>query len=278
MKRLFFLLLTMFYFVAAQTPVFTDFVSGTAQAKDGQATFYLQNLTTCVLEQIQVRVSHSQVNSTTDAATFITQLQPKTQGTFVMRLTQATGEGWAWTIDALTLGQPENPTCPHIGLVAFEEVVFSGATQTTAQVTTPAPEINRAVTREYTVVAGDSWWSIAQRYGTTPDVLARLNGRSTAELAVGEVIQVPAPAAATEAAETSGSVAAGGAATTTDAETGFVVYTVKQGDTLFGIASSFDTTVDLIRLANCLVESDALSVNQRLQLPPKDAVLTKVCN
>jgi LysM repeat protein len=47
---------------------------------------------------------------------------------------------------------------------------------------------------------------------------------------------------------------------------------------LFGIARTFQTTVALIRQANCLSEQDVLSVNQNLLVPPKDAVLTNVCN
>jgi LysM repeat protein len=53
---------------------------------------------------------------------------------------------------------------------------------------------------------------------------------------------------------------------------------VKAGDTLFGIARAFETTVALIRQANCLSEEDVLSVNQNSLVPPKNAVLTNVCN
>jgi LysM repeat protein len=285
MKRLFFLLIVLTYMAVAQEPSFTDFVTGTAQAGEGQVSFYLENVSTCVLEEIQVRIAPDKTIDATTAATFITRLQPKTQGTFVMRLSQ-TPTNLAWTIDAITLGQPqENPTCPQVGPIAFKKASFGGAPQPTTQAT-PAPEINRAVTREYTVVAGDSWWGIAQRFGTTPEVMSQLNGRANTELKVGEIIKVPAPAApsaltqtAAQAETTSGNVASGG--TPTDAvstEQGFTTYAVKAGDTLFGIAQGFDTTIELIQQANCLTEESVLSVNQRLQVPPKGAVLTNVCN
>lgn len=271
MKRLFTLYFLLFTFTVAQTPVFTDFVAGKAQAKDGQVIFYLENLSTCVLEQIQVRVASDQTFNAVTDTTFITQLQPSTQGTFVMQLSQPVGEGWAWTIDTLTLGQPqENPTCPQPGLVVFEKVDFASSAQATVVAPAPQAEITRAVTRDYTVVAGDSWWKIAQRFGSTPDVIAAMNGRDTDTLTVGEILKVPAPT-------TSGSVAAGGAPTTEGSQK-LTAYTVKAGDTLFGIARAFETTVALIRQANCLGEEDVLSVNQSLLIPPKDAVLTNTCN
>jgi LysM repeat protein len=280
MRQLLFLLITVLCVAAAQAPQFTDFVAGTAQTTNGQVTFYLENLSTCVLEEIQVRVAPDKKYNATEDATFITRLQPKTQGTFVMRLVQPATD-FAWTIDALTLSQPQdNPTCPQIGPVAFEKAAFSGASQPSAESLAPTPAINRSVTREYTVVAGDSWWGIAQRFGTTSEVLSQLNGRSNTALKVGEVIKVPAPAVPTTLVETttSGSVAAGSAPTTTAVQEGVTAYTVKQGDTLFGIARSFETTIELIRQANCLPQDAVLSVNQTLQIPAKDAVLTNTCN
>lgn len=271
------------FFVAAQEPQFGDFVAGSALPGEGQVTFYLENLSTCVLEEIQIRVAPDKKYNVTEGTTFITRLQPKTQGTFVMQLSQSVTD-MGWTIDAVTLAQPQdNPTCPQVGLVAFKKAEFGGAPPPTTQAAQPTPEINRAVTRDYTVVAGDSWWGIAQRFGTTPEVMSQLNNRTNTSLKVGEIIKVPAPAApppleqtAAQTEATSGSVASGSEPTAGDGE--FTVYTVKAGDTLFGIAQGFDTTVELIRQANCLGEDAVLSVNQVLQIPPKDAVLTNVCN
>jgi LysM repeat protein len=284
MKRLFspsILLRTCFLFflssfVIAQTPVFTDFVAGKAQVKDGQVMFYLENLSTCVLEQVQVRVASDQTFNAVTDTTFITQLLPSTQGTFVMQLSQPIGEGWAWTIDTLTLAQPqENPTCPEPGLVVFEKVDFASSARATVAAPAPQAEITRAFTRDYTIVAGDSWWKIAQRFGSTPEVIAAMNGRGTNTLTVGEIIKVPAPTLEVET--NSGGVASGGEPTTEGIQD-LTPYAVKTGDTLFSIARAFGTTVALIRQANCLSEEDVLSVNQTLQIPSKDAVLTNTCN
>jgi LysM repeat protein len=282
MKRfLFSLMLTTL--AAAQEPSFTDFVAGSALPEDGQVTFYLENLSSCVLEEIQIRVAPDKKFNTTEGTTFITKLQPETQGTFVMRLTGPVSD-MGWTIDALTLAQPENPTCPQPGPIAFKKATFGDAPPE-VQVAAATPEINRAVTREYTVAAGDSWWGIAQRFGTTTEIMSQLNNRTDTNLKVGEILQVPAPAApppleqsAAQTQEvTSGNVASGGEAVIT-AASGFATYTVKQGDTLFGIAKTLDASVALIRQANCLSEEAVLSVNQVLQIPPKDAQLTTTCD
>ena len=46
-------------------------------------------------------------------------------------------------------------------------------------------------TTTYTVKAGDSWWAIASRHGTTHGALAALNGKTTADtIYPGEVLRV----------------------------------------------------------------------------------------
>lgn len=58
--------------------------------------------------------------------------------------------------------------------------------------TPPAPEFT-----EYTVQQGDSLSSIAQRFGTTVDELARINGLADPNtLSVGQKLKVPAPLSA----------------------------------------------------------------------------------
>jgi LysM repeat protein len=281
MKRLFAFYFLPFIFVTAQTPAFTDFVRGSALPKSGQLEFYLENVSGCVLEQLQLRVATDRTYNTVLETTFITQLQPGTQGTFVMPLTSPTGEGIAWTVDTVTLGQSQDTaSCQQAGVVTFEKYDFAGVAQATQVTPAPNVEINRAPTREYTVVAGDSWWSISQRFGSTPEEIAQMNGRAMNTLSVGEILLVPAPApnAAPETVAAEGSSVASGGTPTTGEAPQLTAYAVKAGDTLFGIARAFETTVTLIRQANCLSEEDVLSVNQNLQIPPKDAVLTNTCN
>ena len=104
----------------------------------------------------------------------------------------------------------------------------------------------------YTVKAGDTLYSIAQRFGLTVNELKSINNLTNNNLRVGQVLFIsggeeeeepePLPPAGTN------------------------TYTVQPGDTLYKIARQFNTTVgDLISLNN--LSSTTLSVGQVLRLP-----------
>ena len=96
----------------------------------------------------------------------------------------------------------------------------------------------------YTVVSGDTLYSIANKYGLTVDELKSLNNLSSNLLSVGQRLLVkPTTASTTE-------------------ET----YTVKKGDNLYQIALQFDTTVDALKTLNGLT-SNLLSIGQVLKIP-----------
>jgi LysM repeat protein len=261
MKHLFFLILCS-TFAWGQKPLFTEYVTGSAEAKEAQVMFYLQNVSACVLEEVQVRVSHNAVYNSTDSATFVTQLQPEKQETFVLRLSQVISEGWAWTIDTITLKEPEGEnSCKEAGVLEFDKVIFKGADppQTTAE---PALQ---DVVMTYEIVAGDSWYGLATRYGTTPEAIASLNSRSLDDLVVGEVIKVPLPVQipAPEPVVSEPPL--------------FPVHAIQKGDTLYALARTYSIGVDLILKANCITLDSVLNVGLELQIPPQDAVLTNVC-
>ena len=96
----------------------------------------------------------------------------------------------------------------------------------------------------YTVVSGDTLYSIANKYGLTVDELKSLNNLSSNLLSIGQRLLVkPTTASTTE-------------------ET----YTVKKGDNLYQIALQFDTTVDALKTLNGLT-SNLLSIGQVLKIP-----------
>ncbi|MGN1370890.1 MAG: LysM peptidoglycan-binding domain-containing protein [Candidatus Coprovivens sp.] len=94
----------------------------------------------------------------------------------------------------------------------------------------------------YIVKAGDSLWSISKKYGLTVDKLKDLNNLSNNMLSVGQKLLIK---------DTSSSENLG------------VYYTVKAGDTLYGIAQKYNLTVDELKKINNL-SSNSLSIGQKL--------------
>ena len=92
----------------------------------------------------------------------------------------------------------------------------------------------------YTVKSGDSLWSIARKYNTTPSELMAYNNLKTNLLSIGQVLRIPSNNSSN-------------------------TYTVKSGDSLWSIANRYNTTVDAIKIKNNLT-SNILSVGQVLTI------------
>ena len=99
-----------------------------------------------------------------------------------------------------------------------------------------------STTTKYIVVRGDSLYSIATKFGTTPEGLKNLNNLSSSLLSIGQELLVPATGSTGQ------------------------TYVVRSGDSLWTIANKFGVTVNAIRIANGLT-SDMLSIGQTIQIP-----------
>lgn len=99
-----------------------------------------------------------------------------------------------------------------------------------------------ANTNYYVVKKGDSLWSIANKYGITVNKLKELNNLSSNMVTVGQKLLIK---------DTSSSEDVG------------VYYTVKAGDTLYGIANKYGLSVDELKKINNL-KSNNLTINQKL--------------
>jgi LysM repeat protein/N-acetylmuramoyl-L-alanine amidase len=98
----------------------------------------------------------------------------------------------------------------------------------------------------YVVQRGDSLWTIAQEFGTTPDEIKRLNKLTSNILTIGQELIVPVKEEGTAPPATT--------------------YTVKRGDSLWTIAQKFDTNVNELKKLNNL-STDLLHIGQEIIVP-----------
>ena len=97
----------------------------------------------------------------------------------------------------------------------------------------------------YVIQSGDTLSGIAQRFGTTYQAIASLNGISDPDLIyTGQILQIPGSASSSPQ-----------------------TYTVQYGDTLSGIAQRFGTTVSAIASLNGISDPDLIYAGQTLQIP-----------
>jgi len=106
----------------------------------------------------------------------------------------------------------------------------------TTQGTEEIPEENYF---NYTVVSGDSLYSIARKFDTSVDEIKTFNNLVSNLLNIGQILKIP---------------------TTSTTET---TYVVKNGDSLYSIAKNFNTTVDKLKQLNNLTSS-LLNIGQIL--------------
>ena len=98
----------------------------------------------------------------------------------------------------------------------------------------------------YIVKAGDTLYGISNQFGVAVTELAELNNVDANTLQVGQVLNIPAQ-------------------TGTNPNNMFM-YTVKKGDTLYGIARKYNTTVQEIINLNYL-KNNILTVGQVIRIP-----------
>jgi peptidoglycan DL-endopeptidase LytF len=111
---------------------------------------------------------------------------------------------------------------------------------------------------QYTVVLGDTLYSISNRFGTTVSALRSANNLSSDILSIGQTLTIPAAGATMTQPPAP--------APLVKEERKTFIYTVKSGDSLSVIAKRFAVSVGSIQDANHL-NSDFLQVGQALTIP-----------
>ena len=100
----------------------------------------------------------------------------------------------------------------------------------------------------YTIRAGDTLYSLARRYNTTVDAIQKANpGLDPRSLQVGRRICIPGsePVSCPDG----------------------TLYTIKAGDTLYGLARRYNTTVAAIQKANPGLDPRSLQVGRKICIP-----------
>ena len=98
----------------------------------------------------------------------------------------------------------------------------------------------------YTVKAGDTLYGISNQFGVSVTELAELNGIKGSNLQVGQILNIPTSSGTNP--------------------NNMFMYTVKVGDTLYGIARKYVTTVKAIQDLNYLKDTN-LTVGQVIRIP-----------
>ena len=107
----------------------------------------------------------------------------------------------------------------------------------------PVKNLEEQEYQNYTVQNGDTLWGISKKFNTTVDELKRINNLNSDILSIGQVLKVPIRG-----------------------NDNYFNYIIKKGDTLYGIAKSYNTSVDEIKNINNL-SSNILSIGQQLKIP-----------
>ena len=109
------------------------------------------------------------------------------------------------------------------------------------------PGFNDLTNNTYTVVAGDTLYSIASNFGVSVVDLIYLNNLDSTILNVGQVLEIPSVGS------------------------NYATYIVKKGDTLYSIANSYGTTINKIMSLNNL-NSSLLLIGQELLIPTDNSI------
>jgi LysM repeat protein len=113
---------------------------------------------------------------------------------------------------------------------------------------------NTCSAQRYTVRAGDTPFSIAQKLGMNVDDLNRMNGLSGNSIHPGQVLKVK-----------NGSTSASSSSSTRLVSSSSGMHTVRAGETLFSIAQKYGMNVDDLKQSNGIGEN-GLHIGQRLKV------------
>jgi LysM repeat protein len=158
---------------------------------------------------------------------------------------------------------------PTSEFVPTQEGTITPVPTSVVPVATATPKLPGGFTGTvvYTVVAGDTVWEIAQRFGSSVDAIISLNGlSSTGLINIGQTLVVPVRSNYTPPPTFTPAPSQPGAATSVPNPSGTGTYTVRSGDTLFTIAARYNTTVATLAQLNNIVNPNLIYPGQVLRV------------
>lgn len=131
---------------------------------------------------------------------------------------------------------------------------------------------------KYTVVKGETYYSISKKYGISVDELCSANNLNTSDvLKVGQVLNIPQNSkSATENSNQSSANSSNSAVSKSNSSNSsensssarkFDTYTVQKGDTFYRIAKINGITVNELKKMNNLADDTVLKVGDKLKIP-----------
>lgn len=116
-----------------------------------------------------------------------------------------------------------------------------------------------------TINQGDTLESLARTYRTTPEALIEANCLFIDRLTPGSQFYVPKPISSLTPTQTT--TPRPTATTCPGPPSGWVIYIVQPGDTLYALSLIYDVTVAQLQAANCMGTSDVIRVGSKLWVP-----------
>lgn len=131
------------------------------------------------------------------------------------------------------------------------------------------PEDQRVLWPRHTVRRGDTLWGIARRYGSSPAAVAEVNGISPRGLIhPGQMLIVPPTGNVRIVRELAGGRAPTKAEpATAQATDGQRIHRVQRGETLWGLARRYQTSIEALRRANEFLAYRELQADDAIVVP-----------
>lgn len=124
----------------------------------------------------------------------------------------------------------------------------------TEQPSTQTPDTS-SVAGTYTVKAGDGYWAIARRYGTTVEALKAVNGASSNLIHSGQVLKLPGNSTIVDNNVSQGSNNESSTTQPNNSNNSSASYTIQRGDGLYAIARQYGMTLNELKTLNGLTSN-----------------------